>query len=52
VSISEKTGDLNNRPKQLRSAIMNYTLPRHRRKNNRPKANSGIEISENKSLSG
>ena len=39
VSISEKTGDLNSRPKQERSEIMNYTLPRHRRKNNRRKAN-------------
>ena len=40
VSISEKTGDLNHRPKQLRSEIMNYTLPRHRCKNNRRKGNS------------
>jgi len=40
VSVSEKTGDLNSRPKQLRSEIMNYTLPRHRRKNNRRKVNS------------
>ena len=39
MSISEKTGDLNSRPKQLRSEIMNYTLPRHRRKNNRRKVN-------------
>ena len=36
-SISEKTGDLNSRPKELRSEIMNHTLPRHRRKNNRHK---------------
>ena len=40
VSISEKTGDLNHRPKQLRPEIMNYTLPRHRRKNNRRKYNN------------
>ena len=39
VSISEKTGDLNHRPKELRSEIMNLTLPRHRRKNNRRKDN-------------
>jgi len=39
VSISEKTGDLNSRPKQFRSEIMNYMLPRHRRKNNRRKYN-------------
>ena len=39
VSISEMTGDLNSRPKQLRSEIMNHTLPRHRRKNNRRKGN-------------
>jgi len=42
VSISEKTGDLNSRPKQLRSEIMNYTLPRHQRKNNRRKDNSVV----------
>ena len=29
VSISEKTGDLNHRPKQLRSEIMNYRLRYH-----------------------
>ena len=40
VSISEKTGDLNHRPKQLRSEIMNHTLPCHRRKNNRRKYNN------------
>jgi len=39
VSISEKTGDLNHRPEQLRSEIMNHTLPRHRRKNNKRKGN-------------
>jgi len=44
VSISEKTGDLNSRPKQLRSEIMNYTLPRHRRKNNRRKDNRSMHI--------
>ena len=44
VSISEKTGDLNSRPKQLRSEIMNYTLPRHRRKNNRRKVNTDDDV--------
>ena len=39
LSISEKTGDLNRGPKQLRSEIMNYMLPRHRRKNKRRKVN-------------
>ena len=53
VSISEKTGDLNHRPKQLRSEIMNYTLPRHRRKNNRRKDNNhDIQILECKQNTG
>jgi len=42
MSISEKTGDLNSRPKQERSEIMKYTLPRHRRKNNRRKVNTCV----------
>jgi len=42
VSISEKTGDLNSRPKELRSEIMNHTLPRHRRKYNRHKYNTRL----------
>ena len=45
VSISEKTGDLNSRPKQLRSEIMNHTLPRQRRKNNRRKDNNHLRCS-------
>jgi len=36
MSISEETG-VNS--KELRSEIMNHTLPRHRRKNNRRKDN-------------
>ena len=37
MSIREETG-VNS--KELRSEIMNHTLPRHRRKNNRRKDNS------------
>ena len=52
VSISEKTGDLNSRPKQLHSEIMNYTLPRHRRKNNRRKVNRMGTLSQDVVLEG
>ena len=49
VSIREATA-VNSRPKELRSEIMNHTLPRHRRKNNRRKDNRNRSFNETTSV--